>query len=109
MTGRGPEDHQVLRRTHIQQEFRPQSGEVRPRLVRRALHVTFESLDQAQLANIARERDLRGAESDLLERLRQLFLRRNPLRSEQLQDLAVAIALTHTRIDARRSRARTKA
>ena len=67
--------------------------ELRAGLFRRHLLVAFARLDQAQVAQVARERHLRGGDALVLQLLRQFVLGGDLLGADQLQNLALAVAL----------------
>src|ERR1017187_1561220 len=94
--GRGLEDHLVLRAQHVAQEFGGQQGERRTGVLRRHLFVAFPRLDEAQVADVARQRHLRGGNALALQLPREFFLGGDVLAADQLQNLALTIAFSHT-------------
>src|ERR1035438_3215431 len=96
VAGRGFENHLVLCAQHVAQEFRGQQRECRSGVLLRHLLVAFPRLDEAQVADVARQRHLRGGNALTLQLPREFFLGGNVLAADQLQDLALTIAFGHT-------------
>ncbi len=89
------QDKQILRHADILHKFARQRDDVGPVRGRfgHALHVAIGGLHQTQFANVARQRHLRGRNADRPQGFRQILLRVRMMRTDQFQNLVLAVAL----------------
>jgi hypothetical protein len=95
VSGRRFQDHLILRAQHVAQKLRGEQRERGTGIFLRHLLVALARLNEAQVADVAGRRHLRGGDALTLELLGEFFLGGNPLAADQFQDLALTVAFGH--------------
>src|SRR5262249_45399733 len=91
----GLQHYEVLRAQHVAQEFAGEHRELQAVLFLGHFLIAAARFDEAQVADIAAQRYLRGRDAEILQLLGELFLRGDPLAADEFQNLALTVALGH--------------